>query len=100
MYEFKDFKIIATVDITTLLTPIVKEAVENAINFQIEEYITKHKLFYDSIKPSDVTVVIVPVLDDYLIMIKSNDPASNITMFDSVNSWIPIIKQDHEIWGD
>lgn len=100
MYTFKDFNIIATVNINALLTPLVKEAVETAINFQIEGYQTDHDLFPDTIKPSDVTVIIVPFLDDYLIMIRANDPASNVMMTDSLKEWLKVVKQDHDIWGD
>ena len=98
LYSFKDFRIIATVNINTLLTPLVKEAVETAINYQIEEFQGEH--FGTNLEPSELTVIIVPFLDDYLIMIKANDPASDMMMTDSLNAWIQVLKEERELFGE
>lgn len=99
MYTFNELNIIATIDITTLLTPLVKEAIESAVDCQIDEYRTDHYV-YRQIAASELTIFIVPILNDHLIMIRANDPASDMLMIDSLNEWLKVIKEDHEIWGD
>ena len=99
MYTFNELNIIATADITALLTPIVKEAIESAVDYQIDEYRADHYV-YRPITPPELTVFIVPLLNDHLIMIRANDPASDMLMIDSLNEWLKVIKEDHEIWGD
>ena len=47
-----------------------------------------------------MTIFIVPMLNDHLIMIRATDPASDMLMIDSLNEWLKVIKEDHEIWGD
>lgn len=99
MYTFNELNIIATADITALLTPIIKEAIESAVDYQIDEYRTGHNI-YRQITPPELTVFIVPLMDDHLIMIRATDPASNMLMIDSLNEWLKVIQQDHDIWGD
>lgn len=99
MYTFNELNIIATIDITTLLTPLVKEAIESAVDYQIDEYRADHYI-YRPITPPELTVFIVPLMDDHLIMIRATDPASDMLMIDSLNEWLKVIKEDHEIWGD
>lgn len=100
MYKLKDFNIISA-NIALLNNPISREAVEMAINYQFDQF--EYNGFSDAITPpapSELTVFIVPLLNDYLVMIRANDPASNIIMTDSLNAWIQVLKEDHEIWGD
>lgn len=99
MYTYNELNIIATADINTLLTPIVKEAIESAVDYQIDEYRTDHNI-YRQITPPELTVIIVPLLNDHLIMIKAADPASDMLMIDSLNEWLKVIKEDHDIWDD
>lgn len=99
MYTFKELNIQTTIDITTLLTPLVKEAIESAVDYQIDEYRADHYI-YRPITPPELTVFIVPLMDDHLIMIRATDPASDMLMIDSLNEWLKVIKEDHEIWGD
>ena len=40
MYTFKELNIQTTIDINTLLTPLIKEAIESAVDYQIDEYRT------------------------------------------------------------
>ena len=100
MYELKDFNIVSA-NTALLANPINREAIQMAINYQFDQY--EYNGFSDNITPpapSELTVIIVPLLNDYLMMIRANAPASNIIMTDSLNSWIQVLKQDHEIWGD
>lgn len=99
MYTFKELNIQTTIDINTLLTPLVKEAIESAVDYQIDEYRADHYI-YRPITPPELTIFIVPMLNDHLIMIRANDPASDMLMIDSLNEWLKVIKEDHEIWGD
>lgn len=99
MYTFNELNIIATIDITTLLTPLVKEAIESAVDCQIDEYRTDHYV-YRQIAASELTIFIVPILNDHLIMIRANDPSSDMLMIDSLNEWLKVIKEDRAIWGD
>ena len=99
MYTFNELNIIATADITTLLTPIVKEAIESAVDYQIDEYRADHYV-YRQIAASELTVIIVPLFDAHFIMIRATDPASDMLMVDSLNEWLKVIKEDHDIWGD
>lgn len=99
MYTFNELNIIATADITALLTPIVKEAIESAVDYQVDEYRADHYV-YRPITPPELTVFIVPLLNDHLIMIRAADPASDMLMVDSLNEWLKVIQQDHDIWGD
>lgn len=99
MYTFNELNIIATADITALLTPIVKEAIESAVDYQIDEYRTDHNI-YRQIAASELTVIIVPLFDDHFIMIRATDPASDMLMVDSLNEWLKVIKEDHDIWGN
>lgn len=97
-YELKDFNIISAN--TALLTnPLTREALELAINYQLDMYELYD--FADDItppEPSELTVIIVPFINDYLIMIRANDPKSNIMMTDSLNSWIQVVKDDLTGW--
>lgn len=100
MYELKDFNIV-TANTALLTNPISREAIEMAINYQFDQY--EFNGFSDDITrpaPSELTVIIVPMLNDHLIMIRANDPASDMLMIDSLNEWLKVIKEDHEIWGD
>ena len=100
MYELKDFNIV-TANTALLSNPINREAIQMAINYQFDQF--EYNGFSDDITPpapSELTVIIVPLLNDYLMMIRANDPASNIIMTDSLNSWLQVLKQDHEIWGN
>lgn len=99
MYTFKELNIQTTIDINTLLTPLIKEAIESAVDYQIDEYRTDHYV-YRQIAASELTIFIVPMLNDHLIMIRANDPASNVIMTDSLNAWIQVVKEDNDIWGD
>ena len=99
MYTFKELNIQTTIDINTLLTPLIKEAIESAVDYQIDEYRTDHYV-YRQIAASELTIFIVPILNDHLIMIRANAPASNVIMTDSLNAWIQVVKEDHDIWGD
>lgn len=99
MYTYNELNIIATIDITTLLTPIAKEAIESAVDYQIDEYRTDHNI-YRQIAASELTVFIVPLMDDHLIMIRATDPASDMLMVDSLNEWLKVIKEDHAIWDN
>lgn len=98
-YELKDFNII-TKEATLLTNPLTREAIALAINYQLDMY-----EFYgftdDDItppEPSELTVIIVPFINDYLIMIRANDPASNIIMTDSLNAWIQVVQDDLTGW--
>lgn len=100
MYELKDFSII-TANTALMTNPISREAIEMAINYQFDQF--EYNGFSDDITPptpSELTVIIVPLLNDYLVMIKANDPASNIIMTDSLNAWIQTVKEDIDIWGN
>lgn len=99
MYTFNELNIIATIDITILLTPLVKEAIESAVDYQIDEYRADHYI-YRPIAASELTVFIVPLLNDHLIMIRATDPASDMLMVDSLNEWLKVIQQDHDIWDN
>ena len=99
MYKYNELNIIATIDINALLTPLVKEAIESAVDYQIDEYRADHYI-YRPIAASELTVFIVPLLNDHLIMIRAADPASDMLMVDSLNEWLKVIQQDHDIWGD
>ena len=97
MYELKDFNII-TANTALMTNPISREAIEMAINYQFDQF--EYNGFSDDITPptpSELTVIIVPLLNDYLLMIKANDPASNIIMTDSLNAWIQTVKEDIDI---
>ena len=100
MYELKDFNIVSA-NTALLINPISREAIQMAINYQFDQF--EFNGFADDItppEPSELTVIIVPLLSDYLVMIKANDPASNIIMTDSLNAWIQTVKEDNDIWGD
>lgn len=100
MYELKDFNIVSA-NTALLINPITREAIQMAINYQFDQY--EYNGFSDDITrpaPSELTVIIVPMLSDYLVMIKANDPASNIIMTDSLNAWIQTVKEDIDIWGN
>lgn len=100
MYELKDFNIV-TANAALLINPISREAIQMAINYQFDQF--EFNGFSDDItppEPSELTVIIVPMLSDYLVMIRPNDPASNIVMTDSLNAWIQVLKEDHDIWGN
>lgn len=98
-HELNEFNIV-TANTALLSNPITREAIELAINYQLDMY-----EFYgftdDDItppEPSELTVIIVPFINDYLIMIRANDPASNIMMTDSLNSWIQVVQDDLTGW--
>lgn len=98
MYELKDFNIV-TANTALLINPISREAIEMAINYQFDQF--EYNGFSDDITPpapSELTVIIVPLLNDYLVMIRANDPASNIIMTDSLNAWIQVVKDDLTGW--
>ena len=100
MYELKDFNVVSA-NTALLANPINREAIQMAINYQFDQY--EYNGFSDNITPpapSELTVIIVPLLNDYLVMIRANDPASNIMMTDSLNAWIQVLKEDHDVWGD
>lgn len=100
MYELKDFNII-TANTALMINPITREAIQMAINYQFDQF--EFNGFADDItppEPSELTVIIVPLLNDHLVMIRANDPASNVIMTDSLNAWIQVVKEDHDIWGD
>lgn len=100
MYELKDFNIVSA-NTALLSNPISREAIEMAINYQFDQF--EYNGFSDDITPpapSELTVIIVPLLNDHLVMIRANAPASNIMMTDSLNAWIQVLKEDHDIWSD
>lgn len=100
MYELKDFNII-TANTALMINPITREAIQMAINYQFDQF--EFNGFADDItppEPSELTVIIVPLLNDHLVMIRANDPASNVIMTDSLDAWIQVVKEDHDIWGD
>lgn len=97
-YELKDFNII-TKEATLLTNPLTREAIALAINYQLDMY----ELYDfadddDTPEPSELTVFIVPFINDHLIMIRANAPASNIMMTDSLNSWIQVVQDDLTGW--
>lgn len=99
-YNINEFNIV-TANATLLINPISREAIQMAINYQFDQF--EFNGFSDDITPpapSELTVIIVPLLNDYLVMIKANDPASNIIMTDSLNAWIQTVKEDIDIWGN
>lgn len=99
-HELNEFNIVSA-NTALLSNPINREAIQMAINYQFDQF--EFNGFADDITrpaPSELTVIIVPMLSDYLVMIKANDPASNIIMTDSLNAWIQTVKEDHDIWGD
>lgn len=99
-YNINEFNIV-TANTALLINPISREAIQMAINYQFDQF--EFNGFADDITrpaPSELTVIIVPMLSDYLVMIRANDPASNIIMTDSLNAWIQVLKEDHDIWGD
>lgn len=97
-YNINEFNIV-TANTTLLNNPISREAIALAINYQLDMY-----EFYnfadddDTPEPSELTVFIVPMLNDYLVMIRANAPASNIMMTDSLNSWIQVVQDDLTGW--
>lgn len=98
MYELKDFNIVSA-NTALLSNPISHEAIEMAINYQFDQF--EYNGFSDDItppEPSELTVIIVPFINDYLIMIRANDPASNIIMTDSLNAWIQVVQDDLTGW--
>ena len=99
-HELNEFNIV-TANTALLSNPISREAIEMAINYQFDQF--DYNGFSDDITPpapSELTVIIVPMLNDHLVMIRANDPASNIIMTDSLNAWIQTVKEDIDIWGD
>ena len=100
MYNINDFNIV-TANTALLINPISREAIQMAINYQFDQF--EFNSFADDITrpaPSELTVIIVPMLSDYLVMIRANDPASNIIMTDSLNAWIQTVKEGIDIWGN
>ena len=101
MYDLKEFNIV-TKNTELLTNPLTREAIELAINYQLDMF--EYNVFYDEEtmddppEPSELTVFIVPFLDDHLIMIKDNDPASNILMTDGLNSWIQVLENSLTGW--
>lgn len=97
-YNINEFNIVSAN--TALLTnPLTREAIELAINYQLDMF--EFYGFDDDDtppEPSELTVMIVPFINDYLIMIRANDPASSIIMTDSLNSWIQVVKDDLTGW--
>lgn len=97
-HTIHDFNIV-TANTALLTNPISREAIELAINYQLDMY-----EFYgftdddDTPEPSELTVFIVPFINDHLIMIRANDPASNIIMTESLNSWIQVVQDDLTGW--
>lgn len=98
-YELKGFNII-TKEATLLTNPLTREAIELAINYQLDMF--EFSGFTDDDitppEPSELTVIIVPFINDHLIMIRANDPKSNIMMTDSLNSWIQVVQDDLTGW--
>ena len=97
-HALNEFNIV-TKETTLLTNPLTREAIALAINYQLDMY-----EFYgftdddDAPEPSELTVFIVPFLDDHLIMIKANAPESNIMMTDSLNSWVQVVQDDLTGW--
>lgn len=99
-HELNEFNIVSA-NTALLSNPINREAIQMAINYQLDQF--EFNGFADDItppEPSELTVIIVPLLNDHLVMIRANDPASNVIMTDSLNAWIQVVKEDHDIWGD
>lgn len=97
-HTLNEFNIV-TKEATLLNNPVTKEAIELAINYQLDQF--EFNGFADDItppEPSELTVFIVPMLNDYLVMIRANDPESNIIMTDSLNSWIQVVQDDLTGW--
>lgn len=97
-HELNEFNIV-TANTALLTNPITREAIELAINYQLDMY-----EFYDfaddddTPEPSELSVFIVPFINDHLIMVRANDPASNIIMTESLNSWIQVVQDDLTGW--
>ena len=98
-HTINEFNIVTKAS-TLLTNPITREAIELAINYQLDMY--EFYGFTDDDdappEPSELTVFIVPFINDHLIMIRANDPKSNIMMTDSLNSWIQVVQDDLTGW--
>lgn len=97
-HELNEFNIVSA-NTALLSNPINREAIQMAINYQFDQF--EYNDFSDDItppEPSELTVIIVPFINDYLIMIRANDPASNIIMTDSLNAWIQVVQDDLTGW--
>lgn len=98
-HELNEFNIV-TKESALLTNSLTREAIALAINYQLDMYEFYGFTDDDDTPPevSELTVFIVPMLNDYLVMIRANDPASNIMMTDSLNSWIQVVQDDLTGW--
>lgn len=97
MYHFTDFIICPSkADYDLFFNGAISEAVNYAINYQMEQYEYEHDGYVPD--PSQLVIHLYPDSEDFRIEIQSIDPALDILMVDSISAWQQALQQDYDLF--